>query len=218
MEIWTALAIGFFGSFHCIGMCGPIALALPGKSDSTGVLIWGRLLYNMGRVVTYSILGIIFGILGQSIALAGLQQSVSIVLGIIIVIGALSQFSFLANWKQKVGFNQLFNHLEKLMLSQFKKGGTITLFIIGLLNGLLPCGFVYVGLAGSVTTGSIIQGSLFMILFGLGTIPAMMTMSLAPGFISLGWRQRINNFIPYLAVAFGVYLIYRGVVIGKMLH
>lgn len=218
MEIWTALAIGFFGSFHCIGMCGPIALALPGKSDSTGVLIWGRLLYNMGRVVTYSILGITFGIIGQSIALAGFQQSVSIVLGIIIVIGALSQFSFLATWKQKVGFNQLFNRLEKLMLSQFKKGGTITLFIIGLLNGLLPCGFVYVGLAGSVTTGSIIQGSLFMILFGLGTIPAMMTMSLAPGFISLGWRQRINNFIPYLAVAFGVYLIYRGVVIGKMLH
>jgi sulfite exporter TauE/SafE len=218
MEIWTALAIGFLGSFHCIGMCGPIALALPGKDDSTGTLILGRLLYNIGRVVTYSILGIIFGFIGQSIALAGFQQTVSVLLGAIIVIGALSQFPFLATWKKKIGFNKLFNRLEKLMVSQFKKGGTTTLFTIGLLNGLLPCGFVYVGLAGSVTTGSIVEGSLFMMLFGLGTIPAMMAMSLAPGFISLDWRQRINNFIPYLAAAFGIYLIYRGIIIGEMLH
>lgn len=218
MEIWSALAIGFLGSFHCIGMCGPIALALPGKSAPTGMLIFGRLLYNLGRVVTYSILGIIFGFIGQSIALAGFQQSVSIILGAAIVIGALSQFSFLASWKKKIGLGKLFNRLEKVMLSQFKKGGTNTLFTIGLLNGLLPCGFVYVGLAGSVTTGSIIEGSLFMALFGLGTLPAMMAMSLAPGFISLNWRQRINNIIPYLAAAFGIYLIYRGIVIGEMLH
>lgn len=218
MEIWTALAIGFFGSFHCIGMCGPIALALPGKSDSTASLIWGRLLYNIGRVLTYTFLGVIFGIIGHSIALAGFQQSVSVLLGTIILAGALFQFNSLNGWKEKVGLNTLFNRLEKLMLSQFKKGGTITLFTIGLLNGLLPCGFVYVGLAGSVTTGSVLQGSLFMTLFGIGTIPAMMVMALAPGFLSLEWRQRINKFIPYLAAAFGIYLIYRGIVIGEMLY
>lgn len=218
MEIWTALAIGFFGSFHCIGMCGPIALALPGKSDSTASLIWGRLLYNIGRVLTYTFLGVIFGIIGHSIALAGFQQSVSVLLGAIILTGALFQFNSLNGWKEKVRLNTLFNRLEKLMLSQFKKGGTITLFTIGLLNGLLPCGFVYIGLAGSVTTGSVLQGSLFMTLFGIGTIPAMMVMALAPGFVSLAWRRRINKFIPYLAAAFGIYLIYRGIVIGEMLY
>lgn len=218
MEIWSALAIGFFGSFHCIGMCGPIALALPGKNESTVSLIWGRLLYNVGRVLTYTLLGGIFGIIGHSIALAGLQQSISIFLGVIILVGALFQFNSLQGWKQKIGISSLFNRLEKLMLSQFKKGGTITLFTIGILNGLLPCGFVYVGLAGSVTTGSIVQGSLFMALFGLGTIPAMLMMSLAPGFVSLDWRQRINKFIPYLAAAFGIYLIYRGIIVGEMLH
>lgn len=218
MEIWSALAIGFFGSFHCIGMCGPIALALPGKNDSTISLIGGRLLYNFGRVITYTFLGVIFGLIGHSIALAGLQQSISILLGILILVGALFQFKSLEGWKQKTGINSLFNRLEKLMLSQFKKGGTITLFTIGLLNGLLPCGFVYVGLAGSVTTGSILQGTLFMALFGLGTIPAMLMMSLAPGFVSIEWRQRINKFIPYLAAAFGIYLIYRGIIVGEMLH
>jgi sulfite exporter TauE/SafE len=218
MEIWSALAIGFLGSFHCIGMCGPIALALPGKNDSMGSLIWGRLLYNTGRIITYTFLGVIFGIIGHSIALAGFQQSISILLGTLILAGALFQFNSLEGWKQKVGINKLFNRLEKLMLSQFKKGGTLTLFTIGVLNGLLPCGFVYVGLAGSVTTGSIVQGSLFMALFGLGTVPAMMMMSLAPGFVSRNWRRRINKFIPYLAAVFGIYLIYRGIVVGEMLH
>ena len=93
-----------------------------------------------------------------------------------------------------------------------------SLFIIGILNGLLPCGFVYVGLAGSLTTGSVVEGSIFMALFGLGTFPAMMAMSLAPGFISLETRQRINAAIPFLAVTFGLYLIYRGIAFGTGVH
>lgn len=218
MDIWAALAIGFFGSFHCIGMCGPIALALPGKNAFPFQLVVGRLLYNIGRVVTYSVLGIAFGIIGKSAAVAGVQQWISVILGIGIIIGALFQFDSTEQWKKKIGLNSLYNHIEKKMRTQFNKGGTATLFTIGLLNGLLPCGFVYVGLAGSITTGTVLQGSLFMMFFGLGTIPAMMTMALAPSFISLKWRQRINNWIPYLAVSFGLYLIYRGIFMSKMLH
>lgn len=217
MNIWTALAIGFFGSFHCIGMCGPIALALPGKNAFPFQLVVGRLLYNIGRVVTYSALGIVFGLLGKSAAVAGIQQWLSVVLGTAIIIGALFQFKSAEKWKQKVGVAHLYHQLEKKMRKQFKKTGTVTLFTIGLLNGLLPCGFVYVGLAGSVTTGSALQGSLFMMFFGLGTIPAMMTMALAPSFITLRWRQRINKWIPYLAVSFGIYLIYRGIFMGERL-
>lgn len=218
MELWTALAIGFFGSFHCIGMCGPIALALPGRDDSAVTLITGRVLYNAGRIFTYSCLGIIFGLVGHSIALAGFQKSLSVLLGILIIISGISQSRYLPNWKKKAGLDPFFEKLKKTISAQFKKRGLSTLFTIGILNGLLPCGFVYVGLAGSVTTGSIMGGGFFMALFGLGTFPVMLSMSLAPGIISLSMRKRINRMIPYLAVTFGIYLIYRGFMMGSMIH
>ncbi len=214
MEIWTALLIGFFGSFHCVGMCGPIALALPGQNNSAVSFITGRILYNTGRVITYSLLGAVFGLIGQSFALMGLQQTISVVLGIIIVLSAISQSNYLPGWKDKVGLTPFFERLKTLISAQFKKRGHSTLFSIGILNGLLPCGFVYIGLAGSVTTGSVAEGSLFMALFGLGTVPAMLAMSLAPGFISIDMRKKINRFIPFLAASLGFYLIYRGTLMG----
>lgn len=218
MELWTALAIGFFGSFHCIGMCGPIALALPGSDESTPSLVLGRILYNLGRIVTYSVLGLLFGLIGHSIALAGFQKTLSIVLGTLIIVGAFSQSSYFQHWKIKLGLGSIFDKLKNTISAQFKKRGMSTLFTIGILNGLLPCGFVYVGLAGSITTGSIVEGSLFMALFGLGTFPAMLGMSLAPGMINLSMRKRINKIIPYLAVTFGIYLIYQGIAMGAMSH
>lgn len=218
MEIWTALAIGFFGSFHCIGMCGPIALALPGAGDSTFKLITGRTLYNFGRVVTYAFLGAIFGLIGHSIALAGFQKGLSIVLGIAIIASVLIKSSYFSAVKNKLGANGFYEHLKKLIGRQFKKRGVSTLFTIGILNGLLPCGFVYIGLAGSLTTGTITGGMLYMALFGLGTFPAMMAMSLAPGLFSISLRRRINKAVPVLAVLFGIYLIYRGLFMGGMAH
>jgi sulfite exporter TauE/SafE len=217
MELWTALAIGFFGSFHCVGMCGPIALALPGSDESKLSLVAGRILYNIGRIVTYSLLGLIVGVVGHSIALAGLQKSLSVLLGALIIISGLSANNYLPSWKKKIGLDPFFDKLKKTISAQFKKRGLRTLFTIGILNGLLPCGFVYVGLAGSVTTGSIVQGGLFMALFGLGTFPIMFLMSLAPGFITLSMRRRINAIIPYLAIGFGIYLVYRGIMMGRML-
>ncbi|MBN2732369.1 MAG: sulfite exporter TauE/SafE family protein [Balneolaceae bacterium] len=210
METWTALAIGFFGSFHCIGMCGPIALALPGQDSSTFRLITGRLLYNIGRIITYSLLGALFGLIGHSIVLAGLQQFLSIVLGIVIIITAISQNKHLGNWKTTMGLAPFFEKLKTVISAQFKKRGQRTLFTIGILNGLLPCGFVYIGLAGSVTTGSIAGGAVFMALFGFGTLPAMLAISLAPGMISVEMRRKINSVTPLLAGGLGLYLIYRG--------
>lgn len=218
MEIWTALAIGFFGSFHCIGMCGPIALALPGSGESTFKLLTGRVLYNFGRVVTYAFLGAIFGFIGHSIALAGFQKGLSIALGIAVIASVLIKSRYFNVLKNKLGTNSFYDHLKKLIGRQFKKRGFITLFSIGILNGLLPCGFVYIGLAGSLTTGSITGGISYMALFGLGTFPAMMAMSLAPGFFSISFRRRINKAVPILAVIFGIYLIYRGLFMGGMAH
>ncbi|MCK5087912.1 MAG: sulfite exporter TauE/SafE family protein, partial [Melioribacteraceae bacterium] len=81
MEIWAGFVIGFLGSFHCVGMCGPIALALPIGNVSNFQLVIGRILYNLGRVVTYAFFGAMFGLFGKGIAIAGLQSYVSILLG-----------------------------------------------------------------------------------------------------------------------------------------
>jgi hypothetical protein len=219
MEIWAALAIGFMGSFHCIGMCGPIALALPGSQDANRLrLIWGRILYNLGRVFTYAVLGAIFGLIGRSVALAGFQQSVSIVLGAAIILSVFFRSEKLRSVKEALRADFFFDRIKSAISSRFRKQGVNTLFTIGLLNGLLPCGFVYVGLAGSVTTGSVLNGTLFMILFGLGTVPVMFFMAMAPGMISISLRNKINKVIPVLAIAFGAYLIYHGIMFGQMMH
>lgn len=218
MELWTALAIGFFGSFHCIGMCGPIALALPGSDSSKWNLIIGRILYNLGRVVTYSLLGALFGIVGHSIALAGFQQVLSVTLGLLVIAAVFIKSRYYTILQKKFRLERLFDRLKTLISAKFKKQGMSTLFTIGILNGLLPCGFVYVGLAGSLTTGTIWGGSIFMALFGVGTFPAMMAMSLAPGFMSISFRRHINKAIPVLAVLFGAYLIYRGLFMDGMGH
>ncbi|MDX1587217.1 MAG: sulfite exporter TauE/SafE family protein [Balneolaceae bacterium] len=218
MDTWTALAIGFFGSFHCIGMCGPIALALPGADDSTLKLITGRTLYNLGRMITYALMGVIFGLIGHSIALAGFQKSLSVILGLAIIASVLIKSSYFKSIKNRIGANNFYERIKTMIAARFKKRGVFTLFSIGLLNGLLPCGFVYLGLAGSLTTGTISGGMLYMALFGLGTFPAMMAMSLAPGLFSLELRRRINKAVPILAVLFGIYLIYRGLFMGSMMH
>jgi len=218
MEIWTALAIGFFGSFHCIGMCGPIALALPGGNGSRFSLIVGRVLYNLGRIVTYGFLGAVFGLIAHSIALAGFQRAVSVLLGLSIIAAVIVQSNYLAGIKRILKIEAFFNWIKNSISTQFRKRGMSTLFIIGMLNGVLPCGFVYVGLAGSLTTGSVFEGMLFMVLFGAGTFPAMLAMSLAPGLISLPMRQRINQAIPFLTITFGIYLVWRGMWLGLTGH
>lgn len=214
MEIWTALLIGFLGSFHCIGMCGPIALALPG--GRTAFMLAGRLLYNAGRVATYCLLGGIFGTVGHSLALAGLQQALSLTLGVIIIAGILLRSRSYPRLKKALHVDRLFGRLKEAIRSRFEQRGLSSFLIVGILNGLLPCGFVYMGLAGSLTTGSVGGGMLYMTLFGLGTFPAMFALSMAPAMISFRWRARINRAIPYLAFTFGAYLIYRGVTFGGM--
>ena len=213
-EILTAFFVGLFGSLHCIGMCGPIAIALP-VPDSTNVsFFFGRLLYNLGRVVSYMLLGTLFGLVGQRIALAGAQQFVSIALGVIILI------LVLLPQKQK-------NYIIQLSLVQkvvqplkanigmlFMKGTLSSMFSIGILNGFLPCGFVYIGLAGAIASGDAISGAAVMFLFGFGTIPAMFTATVFGKYINIGIRTKLRKATPYLAMILAVLFILRGMNLG----
>ncbi len=214
MELLTALTIGFLGSFHCIGMCGPIAVALPVPKSSNIVFFSGRVLYNFGRLISYGIMGLLFGFLGKGFVAWGYQQSLSIALGVIIIILLVIP----AKYKNKfLGMNLILKITEPLKRSigkLFKRTSLPSFLLIGFLNGFLPCGFVYIGLAGAAATGSPVTGMLFMILFGLGTVPAMLAVSLFGKLISLNVRKKITRAIPVLAFMLALIFIFRGLNLG----
>ena len=212
--ILTAITLGFIGSFHCVGMCGPIALALPLNQNSYLSKVSGVLTYNIGRIFTYAILGGLFGLLGQSLVIAGYQQIVSITLGAAILIMVLLPNNLFAKYKIT---NLMYSHigeLKKKLGLLFKKNSYPSLFFIGTLNSLLPCGLVYMGIAGAITTGNSLQGSLFMAMFGLGTLPAMFSLSLLGNSISIKYRNKINKAMPAFLVATALLLILRGMNLG----
>lgn len=211
---WSAFLIGLFGSFHCIGMCGPIALALPIQKNSRLNLIVGRVLYNIGRAITYAFIGLLFGLLGQSLSLAGFQQSVSIIAGVLILLMVLlpskiSQKIYLL--KPAYGFT---NFLKMKFGVLLKKKSTASTFLIGLLNGFLPCGLVYIAVAGALATGSYFGGAVYMFIFGIGTLPIMLAVSLAGNFIGLNVRKRINRLIPTFMIVLAFLFILRGMNLG----
>ncbi|MFW5762571.1 MAG: sulfite exporter TauE/SafE family protein [Cyclobacteriaceae bacterium] len=209
---WSSFTIGLLGSLHCIGMCGPIALALPAGKDKSR-FIAGRLLYNLGRIVTYSIIGALFGLLGLSLSMAGFQQWVSIVTGATMIVVILLPFKYASKLNPPL-FTQFNLWLKKRFSYFFKNKHWYSNFFIGLFNGLLPCGLVYVALAAAVASGSVLNGVVHMSLFGLGTLPLMLALSLAGNFIKISWRQRIHRMVPYFIVFLGLLFILRGLNLG----
>jgi uncharacterized protein len=212
--LWSAFLIGLFGSFHCIGMCGPIAIALPIQQDNILALVSGRIFYNVGRALTYAAIGLVFGLLGQGLSLAGFQQSVSIVAGVLILLMVLLPSGFtqkLYLLKPAYGFT---NFLKRKFGILFKRKSVLSVFLIGLLNGFLPCGLVYIAVAGAIASGGYLEGALYMFVFGLGTLPIMLAVSLAGNFISLNLRKRINKLIPAFMVVLAFLFILRGMNLG----
>ncbi len=212
--IWSAFILGLFGSMHCLGMCGPIALALPLDRSSKFQTVLGALTYNMGRVLTYAMLGLIFGQIGRAFSLIGLQRWVSIGAGILLLLYVLMTYfkNRISNpfprWTMGVG------RLKGSLQKQFKKRSFTSLFSIGLLNGLLPCGFVYFALVGAIGMGTAIEGAGFMALFGLGTAPLMLGINLLGSQISASARMRFNQAIPVVLTVFALLFILRGLSLG----
>jgi len=213
-EIYAAFLVGLVGSLHCIGMCGPIAIALPVPDSSNLSFFTGRILYNLGRVVTYAFLGAVLGLVGSKIALAGAQQIVSIVLGVVIIIAVLLPQKYKNYFAQHPVIQKLSHPLKSNIGVLFSKGTFSAMFLIGILNGFLPCGLVYVALAGAIASGNAISGAAVMILFGLGTVPAMFAASVFGKFINIGIRTKIRKAVPVLAIILGVIFILRGMNLG----
>ncbi len=210
----AALALGLFGSLHCVGMCGPLALALPRGSGARRHLIVGRLLYNLGRVMTYALLGLLFGLLGSAARIAGLQQALSIATGTSILLWLLLPKRLTQRAATVSGAAVGLAALKGWLAPLFRRRGYTAQFLIGVLNGLLPCGFVYIGLAGALAQPGVLQSAAFMALFGAGTFPAMFAVSLVPGLLSPHARLSIRRLLPVGTAIVAVLLIMRGLSLG----
>jgi sulfite exporter TauE/SafE len=213
MDYIQPLVIGLLGSFHCIGMCGPIAIALPLRQDSWTTRIVSGLLYNLGRTVTYMFMGLIFGLLGMGIYIWGFQQWASIGVGLIMILSVafpvLFHGSGVTRWLDGglAGFRRYFGRLFGLRTYA-------STLVLGLLNGFLPCGLVYIALAGALVSTTPVYGMLHMMLFGLGTIPALLSLSLLGNVFSQRLRSRINRMLPYFIILIGIVFVLRGMNLG----
>ncbi len=210
----VALVLGFAGSFHCIGMCGPIALALPVGRYSWAGKVGGILLYNLGRMTTYSLLGLIFGMIGRGFSMMGLQQVLSIVLGVLIIAAVVFPTGFMAKMEQSVSNIPVLGSVKKGIQALFRRPGFSSFYLIGVLNGLLPCGFVYMALPMAMAVGTAGEGALFMAAFGAGTIPAMMVVSFSHSLFSTAFRSRVRQAMPVFMFVLGTLLIVRGLNLG----
>lgn len=206
--------MGFIGSFHCVGMCGPIALALPLNRQNTFTRIFSGLLYNTGRVLTYATLGMLFGLLGKGFIIAGYQQVLSIALGSIILLFAFFPQKYAGRFSVTRYAFAFVSQVKTALGNLFKQKSYSAIFSIGVLNGLLPCGLVYLGVAGAIATGMPIKGALFMAAFGLGTLPAMLAVSIFSNLVSSHFRSRIKKAVPVFVVAMAGLLILRGLNLG----
>lgn len=215
MEFLAPLILGIAGSFHCIGMCGPIAIALPGSPDvSIYAYIRGRLLYNIGRILTYVLVGVIVGIGGSVIVLAGMGKYLSIGAGIAMIAMAVVQLALRRDVIPMGLLYKISKPFNRSIRALFASGSSASLFAIGLLNGLLPCGLVATALVGSLTAGSVWGAGMFMLFFGVGTLPAMLLTAFGNSFLSISVRSRMRMLAPYLVLLVGVLILMRGMNLG----
>lgn len=212
--IWTALIFGLLGSFHCVGMCGPIAFMLPLNRKSRNKRVLQLISYHAGRLFTYSFLGFIIGLVGKSLNLFEFQQQISIIIGLAMIAMILIPSKILNTYKISKPIYTAVSKIKSALGSQLKKRDPGTFFTLGFLNGLLPCGLVYMAIFGSVAVGGVTNGILYMLMFGLGTIPLMTTAVYLGNFLKGKARKRIVKIIPVFVVFVGMLFVLRGMGLG----
>ncbi len=203
-----ALLLGLASSLHCVGMCGPLMLALP--LGGAGIRhVWGQLLvYHTGRILTYAVLGLLFGSLGMGLAVAGLQQTLSIAAGLFMLGMAVMAWRLEHLVTSLPGLGRLSDFVKNTMNRLLRRRGGM--FALGMLNGLLPCGMVYAALAGSIATGGYRSGTAFMAVFGLGTIPLLLGVHFLGKKLNRTALNRVRLLQPLLLAAIGLLLLQRG--------
>ena len=212
--LYTAFILGLLGSFHCIGMCGPIAFVLPLDRSSKAKMLFQTFLYHFGRLLTYSIIGLIFGLIGKGLYLAGFQQRLSILMGVILILTVVIPVKVFNQFHITKPLYKIIGKVKQQLGLYLNKKSNKSIFLIGFFNGFLPCGLVYMALIGSIATSNMFSGATYMFLFGLGTVPMMTLAVYAGNFLKVSLRNKIQKAIPVFVVIIGLLFILRGLGLG----
>lgn len=212
---YAAFTLGLFGSIHCIGMCGPLAIAFcgPNQESISDKLISG-VGYNLGRLITYSLLGLVFGLLGSFLFVADFQKVLSIILGALLVMSFLFSIDIDVKLNGLPVIKQLYSKLRIAIGGLYNQSQRYPPVVLGMANGLLPCGLVYLALTGALATSNVYEGMLFMALFGLGTFPMLLSIVIGFRIMNVNLRNRFRKVFPMVTLFFGLFLIYRGLMVG----
>lgn len=210
----TALIFGLLGSFHCVGMCGPIAFLLPVDRSNTLKKTGQIFMYHFGRILAYSLIGLIFGLIGKSLNLLGMQQQLSIGIGLLMILVVLIPSQIFNKYNLSKPLYKVISKVKSRLGTELKRKSPDTFLTIGFLNGFLPCGLVYMAVFGALAMGNALEGSLYMALFGLGTIPLMTTAVYLGNFLTAKVKQHIRKMIPVFVILIGCLFVLRGLGLG----
>ena len=207
--------MGIISSMHCVGMCGPLIIAMPLEARNLFGRTKNGLLYHAGRITTYAVAGGVAGFLGFTFFAGVAQRHLSVIMGCLML------FYVLLVWLGKKTGNKWSSFANNLFWSFRQRFSRLKLFrnnrsafLFGLLNGLLPCGVVYLALSSSVATGSVSRGVLFMIFFGLGTTPALFSVGVAGASFRIKWKYLFQKTVPAMLSILALLLILRGMNLG----
>ncbi|MBU2902221.1 sulfite exporter TauE/SafE family protein [Maribacter dokdonensis] len=210
----SALILGLMGSLHCVGMCGPIAFMLPVDRTNNYKKFGQIFIYHFGRLLAYGIIGLVFGLLGKGLSIFGIQQKLSIAIGIIMILIVLIPYQTFNKYNLSKPIYKVISKVKNQLGKELKKKSPDTFLTIGFLNGFLPCGLVYMALFGSIAMGDALQGSLYMMLFGVGTLPLMTAAIYFSNLLKGGIRQKVQKAIPVFVIITGALFILRGLGLG----
>ena len=210
----SALVLGLLGSLHCLGMCGPIAFMLPLDQQNNVKKTAQLSIYHFGRLLAYGIIGVLFGLLGKGLSLFGIQQKLSIGIGVLMIILVLMPGKYLNGHKLLSPIYSIIGKVKSKLGAELKKKTPDTFLTIGFLNGFLPCGLVYMALLGAIAMGNPLEGGFYMMIFGLGTVPLMSAVVYFKGMFSTSIKSKIQKLIPVFVVMIGILFIIRGLGLG----
>ncbi|MEM6396251.1 MAG: sulfite exporter TauE/SafE family protein [Bacteroidota bacterium] len=211
MLFWTAFLLGIGGSLHCMSMCGPLVLAVPGLRADQGNQLTKLVVYHSGRVIVYALIGLIVGSLGWGLQLVNFQGTLAIATGLFIIGIALFKLDFKRLFVSKASSASIWQRtINKYFSIYIKKDGWTATLVLGMLNGLIPCGLVYVAIISAVNVNAPLHGALYLLAFGLGTMPLLFATSII--------GKRVFQYISFnkrylqqaVLVAVGLIFIWRG--------
>lgn len=210
----SGFIFGLLGSFHCVGMCGPVAFLLPVDRENSLRKAGQVSLYHFGRIFSYAFIGLLFGLLGQSVGLFGLQQQLSILVGVLMIVAIVLPYKKFSKINGSGPAFKMVSKIKSALGQNLKKKKTSTFLSVGFLNGFLPCGLVYMAVLGAVASANALQGGLYMALFGLGTVPLMTAAVYLGNYIGTRVRQKIKKAVPVFIVIIGLLFVIRGMGLG----